>query len=250
MPRKKKEESHVNHERWLITYADLITLLMVFFIIMYSMGRMDIQKYQQLATSLNVAFTGGGKSPIGTEKPPISEGGIVVIPEAKQMENAKKEVDEYLKGEGLSNKVETNIDERGLVISLQDTVIFDSGSAAVKPQQAETLVKIGSILKKMPNYIRVEGHTDNVPIKNTKFSSNWQLSSVRASNMVEILVAKSLIAPSKISAMGYGEYRPVSDNSTIQGRSKNRRVDIVILNSKYNETEKNSGPKVDPVIKK
>ncbi|MEF9952122.1 MAG: flagellar motor protein MotB [Clostridium sp.] len=250
MPRKKKEESHVNHERWLITYADLITLLMVFFIIMYSMGRVDAEKYQQLANSLNVAFTGGGKSPIGTDKPPITDGNVKPIPEVQQMENAKEEVDEYLKGEGLSNKVNTNIDERGLVISLQDTVIFDSGSAVVRDDQATTLIKIGNILKKMPNYIRIEGHTDNVPIKNTIFSSNWDLSAMRASNMVEILVTSSGITPSKISAMGYGEYRPVANNKDVVGRSKNRRVDIVILNSKYNETEKNTGPKIDPVIKK
>ncbi|MEG0371165.1 MAG: OmpA family protein [Clostridium sp.] len=166
------------------------------------------------------------------------------------MEEAKTEVDEYLDKEGLSAKVESNIDERGLVISLQDTLIFDSGSAGIKPVQREMISKIGKILKDMPNYIRIEGHTDNIPIKNSEFSSNWRLSSVRASNIVEVLIAESKITPTKISALGYGENRPVASNSTVDGQSKNRRVDIVILNSKYNETEQNSGPKVDAKIGK
>lgn len=247
MARKRKgEEKHANHERWLVSYADFITVLMIFFIVMYSMSKVDTVKYQQVAASLNAALGGGsGQNIIGTTQPNITEGKVTPIPEAVQMEEAKQQTDEYIKEAGLSGKVGTNIEERGLVISLQDTLIFGSGSATIEPNQRAILNKLGNILKDMPNYIRVEGHTDNVPIKNSTFSSNWQLASVRASNIVEVLINDSKLSPSKMSAGGYGENRPVADNATAEGKSKNRRVDIVILNSKYNEAENNSGAKVD-----
>ncbi|KMT23363.1 flagellar motor protein MotB [Clostridium cylindrosporum] len=250
MSRKRhKEEGHPNHERWLVSYADFITVLMIFFIVMFSMSQVNATKYKQLAASLNDAL-GGGKSIIGSDKPPLTNENVAPIPEVKQMEEAKKEVEEYLKNEGLTGKVKVSIDDRGLVISLQDTLIFDSGSAIVKPTHRQTLAKIGIALKKMPNFIRVEGHTDNIPIKNSQFSSNWQLSAVRAANIVEVIINDSKISPNIISALGYGENRPVAPNSSSTERAKNRRVDIVLLKSKYNETEKNSSTKANSNVKK
>lgn len=244
--KRKSEEEHVNHERWLVSYADFITVLMIFFVVLYSMSQIDVAKYQQVATSLNTALgDGSGKNIIGTDQPNITDGKVTPIPEVTQMENAKKETDKYLKEAGLSGKVGTSIEERGLVISLQDTLIFQSGSATIEPAQREILIKLGNILKDMPNYIRIEGHTDNVPIKNATYTSNWELSAIRACNIVEVLINDGKLSPSKISASNFGENRPIADNKTLEGRAKNRRVDIVILNSKYNETEKNTDPKVD-----
>lgn len=245
--KRKKEEGHVNHERWLVSYADFITVLMIFFVVMYSISRVDTVKYAQLASSLNSALGGGGgKNIVGVDKPNPSQGTVSPITEAQKMEEAKMQTDEFLKKEELADKVETSIDDRGLVISLQDTLIFGSGSAAIEPAQKQIIAKIGEILNSMPNYVRVEGHTDNIPIKNSQFSSNWQLSVVRASNIAEVLISDGKVASNRISALGYADNRPVEDNSTPEGKAKNRRVDIVILNSKYNETEKNTGKDVIP----
>lgn len=242
--RRKKDEGHPNHERWLLSYVDFITVLMIFFIVMYAMSTVDATKYQKLSQSLNDAL-GGGKSLIGSELPPISVGDPNAMPEVKQMEDIKAKVDEYLKENGLAGKVNTNIDERGLVISLQDTVLFASGSDKVEDSQRVIISKIGAILKDTSNYIRVEGHTDNVPIRNAKFSSNWMLSSARSCNVVEVLITDSKISETRLSSLGYGEHRPIADNATVEGKAKNRRVDVIVLNSKYNETEHNTNKKVN-----
>lgn len=242
--RRKKDESHPNHERWLLSYVDFITVLMIFFIVMYALSTVDAAKYQQLSSSLNDAL-GGGKSIIGSELPPISVGEPRPIPEVQRMEDVKAQVDEFLKENGLSGKVNTNIDERGLVISLQDTVLFASGSDKVEDSQRGIISKIGTILKDTSNFIRVEGHTDNVPIKNAKFSSNWMLSSARSCNVVEVLISDSKISETRLSSLGYGEHRPISSNSTTEGKAKNRRVDIIVLSSKYNETEHNTNKEVN-----
>jgi chemotaxis protein MotB len=140
----------------------------------------------------------------------------------------------------MSKNVSTSIDERGLVISMNDTLLFDTGKADIRPEFQQELTEMGKILNQLGNYIRIEGHTDNVPISNDEYSSNWKLSCDRASNVTEFLIMKSGIQPQKLSAIGYGEYRPIADNSSEAGKAKNRRVDIIILNSKFNAVEDNS----------
>ena len=268
--RKKKnhDEHHDNHDRWLLSYADFITLLMVFFVIMYSMSRVDQQKFHQLALSLNAAFVGGiGNNSSGdvnthiiippdvtteiadntadtttssVESASMSVSDIEKAAQDLEMDNLKKieqQLATYFVKEKLNDAIMLHIDSRGLVISLNATVLFDSGSADVKPEMADTLIGVGSIIDKLDNFIRVEGHTDNVPVGFGPYKSNWELSTARATNVVELFVDKVGINPKKLDATGYSEYKPIASNDTPEGRSQNRRVDIIILNSKFNDLE-------------
>lgn len=243
--KKKKPEGHMNHERWLLSYSDFMTLLMILFVVLFAMSSVDQTKYKQLSESMKIAM-GGGKSIVANQdavsitensKPLNTE----IQPENEQskLEKLQSQVDKYLEQNGMKGSVSTQIDERGLVVSINDTLFFDSGRAEIKTEPQKKLIEIGKIVNQLDNYIRVEGHTDNVPISNGQFSSNWQLSSARAANVTQFLITNSGIQPQKLSAVGYGEYRPILDNSTEEGRAKNRRVDIIIVNSKFNKIENN-----------
>lgn len=242
---RKKKEKPDNHERWLLTYSDLITLLMIFFVIMYASSNLDASKYKQISESFKVAM-GGGKSIIGKEDAasitvdsnPVNTD-LQAKEEQQKLEELKKQVDKYLEKSGMKDSVSTEIDERGLVVSIKDTLFFDTGKAEIKPDIQKKIVDLGKILNQLNNYIRIEGHTDNVPIKNQEFSSNWQLSCERAANVTELLIEKCNIPPQKLSAVGYGEYRPIFNNTTEDGRARNRRVNIIIVNSKFNDIENN-----------
>ncbi|MBS5938110.1 chemotaxis protein MotB [Clostridium sartagoforme] len=243
---KKRKEKPENSERWLLTYSDLITLLMVFFVVLYSASNINQKKYEKLASSMNSAFTGGtgiGDSGEGGANEGSSDEGELkplVQSEEEKLQGIEGQVDEMIKEMGLEGSVSTSIEERGLVISFNDSIFFESAKAEIMEDMKLKLVSLSTVLNKIDNYIRIEGHTDNVPIRNEYFSSNWQLSSTRASNVVEYLINNGGISPDRLSAVGYGEYRPVADNSTNQGRSKNRRVDILILNNKYDNIENNN----------
>jgi chemotaxis protein MotB len=247
--RKKHDEPHENHERWLLSYADFITLLMIFFIIMYAMSNIDKEKYQQVASGLQKAMGGGGGANIiGTdggvsidETIPVNTN-IVDATEEEKLEHVKEVVDEYLEDRGLSGSVATTVEERGLVLSFKDSLFFDSGKADIKSEQAKKLVEIGKLLNQpiiKGSFIRVEGHTDNIPMSNYLYKSNWDLSVIRASNVAQLLINQSGIKPERVSAAGYGEFRPKADNNTEAGRASNRRVDILIMNTKFNEVENN-----------
>lgn len=237
-----EEEKEANNERWLLTYSDLITLLMIFFVIMYASSNLDASKYKKMSESFKSAF-GGGKTIVGQEYIEKSEGKPTPIvskdPEQQKMNQLKNEVDKYLKKNSLDKNVITKVEERGLVVSLNDTLFFESGKAEVRNDTLKKLVQIGNILKHENNYIRIEGNTDNQPINNYEFKSNWQLSAIRAANVVQLFVEKCGFSPEKLSSVGYGEYRPVADNRTEEGRAKNRRIDIVIMSNKFNKVEDN-----------
>jgi chemotaxis protein MotB len=252
MRRKKHDDEHENLERWLLTYSDLITLLMIFFIVMYSMSNVDKEKYQKVAQGLNKAMGGSsaaGANIIGKDggvsvekdwQPANTE--VVQAEEKSRMEEVKKQVDKYLQENGLASKVDTKVEERGLVLSFKDSLFFDSGKAEIKTDEIKKLVDIGKILNMQAvadSYIRVEGHTDNVPISTYQYKSNWDLSVIRASNVVQLLIAQSGIVPQRIAPLGYGEFRPVADNNSEAGKARNRRVDIIIMSSKFNEVENN-----------
>ncbi|NLO98622.1 MAG: OmpA family protein [Peptococcaceae bacterium] len=268
MPRKHKDEGRgPSHERWLVTYADLITLLMIFFIMMYSMSQIDANKFRALAESLAVTLGGGNPTQIEISTSPTgpsvigqgtplentanpgkdlfqrddqsddldSSGGPDV--ETLTIEHIKAKLDALAKENNIQTMLVSTIEERGLVVSIQDTLLFDSGSAEITPKARSILQKISGVLSASPNFIKVEGHTDNLPINTVRFPSNWELSVLRATNVVHILVEEGGINPERLSATGYGEYRPRADNNTEEGRSANRRVDLVILRSKYDPVE-------------
>lgn len=243
MHKRKKheeEEEHQNHERWLLSYADFITLLMIFFIIMYAMSTLDQKKYEKLTTALNQAM-GDGTAIADTGSNMGGETGNGLSEDAK-LKKVKENLDKYLKENNLSASVSTTIEKRGLVLSFKDSLFFDSGKAEIRPEQIDKLITISKIINQSiisDSYIRIEGHTDSVPMHNEIFKSNWDLSVMRASNVAQILIDKAGINPERLSATGYGEYRPKVDNSTAEGKSTNRRVDIIIMNSQFNEIENN-----------
>lgn len=240
---KKREEEPENHERWLLSYADFITLLMIFFIIMYSMSEMDKSKYNELASAFSVEMGGGGTGILeggnGTTDTETSVADKAVTEEQKQ-EEVKESIDAYIDTSELNDSVTTSIEERGLVLSFNDALFFDSGNAEIKVDQTEKFADIGELLNQpalKESFIRVEGYTDSVPVSNPQYKSNWDLSALRASNVAQIIIKDSGIDPKRVSVVGYGEYRPKADNKTTEGRLENRRVDILILNSEYNDTE-------------
>ncbi|KHO61059.1 chemotaxis protein MotB [Thermoanaerobacter sp. YS13] len=235
--KRLEDESKPNHERWLLTYSDMITLLLIFFIVMYTISTINATKFTQIASSLSRTFTGTNYV-IGQYT------GKSVVPgnleNKSNLGKVQQQLNAFIKENNLQGMVTSYIDERGLVISLQDTLLFDLGSADVHPDEKDVLIKIGSMLKDLPNHIRVEGFTDDLPIHNSKFDSNWELSVIRATNVVKILVNEVGIEPQRISAVGYGEYRPVVPNDSEEHRRLNRRVDIVIMNTEYNKWEPKS----------
>ncbi len=234
MAKKQEPEKAPNHERWLLTYADLITLLMIFFVVMYSLSVQDAKKFKSLSSSLRIAF-GGGKNLLGE----FEGSGMVPLPVStpQELAVAKEDTDDYVTQHGLQNEVNTTVEDRGLVITLQEKLLFEPGQTSLNPSARATLMAMAKLLNTLPNYVRVEGHTDNVPAG--KGYSNWQLSTLRAANIAQVLSETAGVDPRRISAIGYGDNRPVADNKTLAGRAKNRRVDIVLLSRRFEATESN-----------
>ena len=278
MSRKREHEAEKeNGERWLLTYSDLITLLMIFFVVLYSMSKVDAERFAAVAESLNKALGGGtpakiemAVSPAGTSLfqtgTPSSKTTVPgkgsdqnnttytdpaasasnknsaqgnVDTENMTIEGIKAKLDKFASDNGIQTKLVSSIEERGLVVSIQETLLFASGSADITTRAHEILEKITTVLAVAPNQIKVEGHTDNLPISTPQFPSNWELSVIRATNVVQIL-QRNGITPNRLSATGYGEYRPISSNDTEASRGKNRRIDLIILRSKYDLTEPNN----------
>ncbi len=230
-----------NAERWLLTYADLMNLLLILFIILFAMSQVDTQKFQQLSQSFGSIFGDSGALSVvqgsGTGNSLVNFPATMpspVIPaelEEKQIDSIAQEVREIVKGQGLEGSISVSRQERGVVISINERLFFKSGSAVIEKDSEDRVLIIGKdILAKIPNkHIRVEGHTDDVPIKSPVFPSNWELSSARATSVLRILVDKAGVDPKLISAVGYGEFTPLVPNDSDANREKNRRVDIVIL---------------------
>jgi chemotaxis protein MotB len=248
-----------SEDRWLLTYADMITLLMALFMVLFSITSVNKSKLEILSKTLQEAFSGkvlpGGESIRDTgadpkaDKPPSAEPPIpaisaLVSQDAKEKDAAakakeqedfkrlKRQIDEYARQKGLQNQVQTVVAERGLVIRLlTDKVLFDSGQAELKPQAAPVLTKVAEILSQEGlHQVMVEGHTDNVPIRGSVFPTNWELSTARASRVVRALIGGGVVQ-GRLSASGYAWLHPIATNDTAAGRSRNRRVEIVLLRS-------------------
>jgi chemotaxis protein MotB len=233
MKRRKHNEEHENAERWLLTYADLITLLLAFFIMMYVFSKKDAQKYDEVASHLKTIFSGGtglaGKgsvtaaSPIDMPSKGASSGEIKRQLESELMDSNRNKPG----GENIS----VLSDERGVVIRVLDKAFFDEGKAELKDGAKGALDKIVPIIKSVDNHVRIEGHTDNVPIKTNEFKSNWELSVRRATEVVRYFVEKRGLPPERISATGYAEYRPIVQNNSPKNKSLNRRIEIIVVKS-------------------
>jgi len=229
--RRKRDEPHVSHERWLVSYADFITLLFAFFTMLYAMSTVDAQKFRQVVQSMNIAFDKGQALPAGLNAimpadKGIGEGGI-----EDGMAALQKAVTERLREAIAADLVEVERDARGLVISIREAGSFTTGSADLSAAAREVLNRVGGIVATTSNAVRIEGHTDDVPINTARYQSNWELSTSRATNVISYLASRDSVNSSRLSAAGYAEFHPRAPNDSSTNRARNRRVDIVILNT-------------------
>ena len=244
--RRRKADDHENLEWWLLTYADLITLLLAFFVVMYSMSQVDAKKFGKMAEALNGVLKGGNSLVRHKEESYKSGHGLLEIGNLKMIQ---QQIDQRFKEIKRQDDIKTEVTERGLVVHIMESALFKDASANLEPRAREILDLIAAKTMDIPNHIRVEGHTDDRPINTVRFPSNWELSSARATEVVRYLTQNHGIPPDRISALGYGEYRPVRPNNSIENRAQNRRVDVVIMtmdltmkeptSSMYNFEERN-----------
>ncbi|HEX8948993.1 MAG TPA: flagellar motor protein MotB [Dissulfurispiraceae bacterium] len=209
MRKRHKEEEHENIERWLISYADFITLMFTFFAALYALSSMDTAKMEKFSGSLKQSFK------------------IIEQPIPLYDEKSKSIMEEVKKVIKNANGISVKSEPRGVVVTFSDSVLFASGAAEVKQEAVGVLESFSKLLMSTPGHITIEGHTDNVPLSGGKYSSNWELSTARAAGIVHFFISKGL-DPNKFSIAGYAEYRPVASNDTEEGRGKNRRVEVVI----------------------
>ena len=258
MSRKKRHPEHVNHERWLVSYADFITLLFAFFVVLYSSSQVDKRKVGKLSLAIQVAFqqmgvfeTSNTKLPLSTTEPmPFQDVQAIenvvrsqdlqrfVQPARGTLSNAllpgdildiQGEIEKALAPEIQRHVVELSSRREGLVISLREVGFFESGSATLRSSSQDAMDRLSTILKNRDELLRIEGHTDNVPIHTAQFHSNWELSTARATELIEMFIDRYQFSPARLAAAGYAEYHPVDSNSTAEGKAHNRRVDIVVL---------------------
>ncbi len=233
MRRRRRVERRPSHERWLVSYADFITLLFAFFVVMYSAAQLDKRRAGQLATAIQTAFQQYGSLP----PMPAEVGGLAPKgdPRDSPVGNSEDEfqllrgnVQRALAKEIAKGDVAVRSTPEGLVISLREAGFFDSGSAEIRASAQAAFERLARVLSETPSDLRIEGHTDNVPINNARFASNWDLSTTRATTTVRLLVTNYGFNPRRLAAAGYAEYRPIANNATVAGRALNRRVDVVI----------------------
>jgi len=271
MPRAKKHAAHENHERWLVSYADFITLLFAFFVVMFASSQTDKAKAKQVSESVKEALENGGvpsvvrevlggtvdekgkgnaqmrgpggarqgekgeKEPAKPETPPPT---AELLP---SMQYLTRELAEEIK----TGKIQMRLDARGLVISLREAAFFASGDDTINAASVPSIGKMAVVLRSLPNPVRLEGHTDSVPIHTERFRNNWELSASRSIAMLELLTTRFEIPAGRFAVAGYADTIPLASNDTEEGRAHNRRVDIVILNRSVAPPD--SEPKAEPL---
>ena len=229
--RTAEEEEDPGLGRWLLTYSDLITLMMGFFIIMFAVAQVDADKFRMLARSIVGAFAhNGGNATLLTDYrgTGIALGKETPVTADSQFAKIIQEIREYAAKLNLSQSIQVKLESRGLVLNLADTVLFESGRSDLSDRAEHFLDGLAQILLASGKQIRVEGHTDNVPIHTSRYQSNWQLSTDRATNVIMYWIAKYPTAAPRLSAVGYGEYHPIASNATATGRAMNRRIEILL----------------------
>lgn len=246
---RKKQKPHISHERWLISYADFITLLFAFFVVLYATSKADQKKQVEVAAAINSAFQALGlfqsfdkrgaqlaqeaaaaqaaaSLPLNT----ALDNQLLAPPEVQQdFDRMKRQLEGVLSKQIAEHVVALHIGREGLVITLREAGFYDSGSAVPHQGSIKTLNQIADVLRTTPYDIRIEGHTDNMPIHTEQFDSNWELSTTRATYMAKFFIVNHHFTPTRLSASGYAEFHPVAENTTAAGRAQNRRVDIIVL---------------------
>jgi chemotaxis protein MotB len=250
---RRKPPAHANHERWLVSYADFITLLFAFFVVMFASTQSDKNKAKDVSDSVRQALEHGQfsaaistvlgrgkhearKAPLSKDITPGRENPNAVRPSlpeahppdlAKSFDTLQRGLDSDLK----SGKLQLRLDARGLIISMREKAFFASGDDAIAPGSLPILAKIAAVVQSLPNPVRLEGHTDARPIHTSRFRSNWELSTARSIAMLELLRNRFQIPPSRMAVAGYAENAPADTNDTEEGRAHNRRVDLVLLSA-------------------
>ncbi len=246
MAKDKCPECKAGAPEWMATYGDLVTLLMCFFVLLFAFSSIDAQKFQAVMQSFqgSAGVLSGGKSlseaPLVFDGMPESQTSSQQVVEQTKLDNLKKQVEEYLEENQMENQVEIQLEDRGLVIRFKDNVLFDSGSATIKTASYDILNFLAELLTTedlINEEIRIEGHTDNIPNISAMYPSNWELSTARATNVVRYFIEQSGFVPSRLSAAGYSEYHPIDTNDTAEGRSANRRVDVVVIKKDVTTSE-------------
>jgi chemotaxis protein MotB len=250
---RRKTPEPENHERWLVSYADFITLLFAFFVVMFATAQSDKSKAKQVSEAVREAFQHGQLSSAVSNvlhgAPEAHKLGN--IPQKKAPENLPppppppptdltKPLDTLQRGltaELTSGKVQLRLEERGLVISMRESAFFASGDNIVAPASYSILAKIAAVVQSLPNHVRLEGYTDSIPIHNSRFHNNWELSAARSIAMLELLTDRFQVPPGRMAVAGYAENAPADTNETEEGRAHNRRVDLVLLSAGAQNSE-------------
>ncbi|KUK13555.1 MAG: flagellar motor protein MotB [Synergistetes bacterium] len=238
MPReKKRKEEAKGGAGWLTTYGDMVTLLLTFFVFLFSFSTIDVMQFQKMIFSFKGALgvLTGGKTfdverIIGMGFTGMDAGKL--RQQTPYLKEVMKQVERLVQRENLGGEVKLRFTREGLVITLTESILFDPGSAALKPSALSVLLELSKILSDIPNDLRVEGHTDNTPISTPIYPSNWELSSARAASVAKFIIDRGKIDPRRVSIAGYGQYKPIVPNDTPEHKALNRRVDIVILSTK------------------
>jgi len=249
----EEESGGAGMERWLLTYADMITLLMAFFIMMYAMSTVSLDKFSKAASSLRAEFgpsgpgegAGGGGGLLPYLRPRGTLGGLPALDE--DLQSVKDQIEEYVEENDLEGLIHTTHETRGLIITLaSDNLLFDVGEAQVRAPALTILDRVAGLLRDLPNLIVIEGHTCSLPISTGRFPSNWELSAARACAVVRYLTDRWAIQPERLAATGYASSRPVAPNTTEDARALNRRVEIVILPASKPPAAPEAEPPADP----
>jgi len=224
MRRKRKTtEDHENPDRWVVSYADFITLLFALFTTLYAISHVDQEKLKRFTGSMKTAFKVGSADAVNT---PVIEG--IAVPNYADI-GLETELREGFKKFAIMEGIVVSRDERGVVVSLGETVSFESGAAELKAAARPLFALVAPLIKQTQRTVIVEGHTDNIPLRNARFASNMELSAARAAAVFSSFVIEDLVNPDQLSTAGYGEYRPVASNATPEGRALNRRIEIILL---------------------
>ncbi len=229
MARRKKKGDDINTNGWMDTYADTITLLLTFFILLYSISAVDSEKLQELSEALQFSLT--GKQSV-KQLESLDDIKVDIEKESNKYEDLAKKLNEIIDKNSLTEVIKIREEDRGIVLQVDESILFDPGKSEIKESSVDILDTISKIIEETDNDIIAEGHTDNVPINNEKYKSNWELSTDRALNIVKYFIENKKINPVRLSVKGYGEYNPIAPNDTPENRSKNRRVDILVVEQK------------------
>lgn len=261
---RNKKDKQNGAPKWMVTYSDMITLILVFFILLFSMSQIDLVKFEAISESFrNRMVFDFSPSPVPMENPTENTSDLESGKESNEfstptqlpnvndrdkedtvedekedtLSNLIEDVEEFLDEEELHNVITANRTERGVVLVMQESILFDSGEAVILETGEPFLKKIGKLLSEIPNNVKVEGHTDSVPMSSYRYPSNWELSGARASSVIRYLLNEYSVDPARFSLAGFGETEPVKSNDSKGNRQKNRRVEIVILNEATGEQD-------------